>query len=165
VAVTDPTPVRIEVRADQARALLNVYAKRAGNSEVPNRQIAAQIQRHVLRQFDTGGRAYPVRGNPWPRTPTGDLAPRTWAHRQKIKKTGPPLSVTGWLKQSYLPFSSRTEAGIRSRVTAYATFHETGGKHLPQRSVLPTDEQALDYAVQIYNHFLSTGQASAGGAA
>lgn len=142
--------ISIQVNADGAAKSLTRLALSVNDRRVPNRQLAVQLQGHVFREFKTEGA---FNGGNW-----APLAEST--ARRKVTKAGqrrgfhPILMVTGHLRNSYLSFYDDTKAGVGSEVE-YAPYHEEGAPpHLPKRSVLPTEKEALDYAVRIYGLYV-----------
>ena len=138
---------RALVNATDALRALSRTATRIGNRELPNRQLAVQLQGHVFKEFDTSG---VFMGGAWP-----PLSPRRLAWKIKRNYSSRPLLMTGALRNSYLSFHDANQAGVRSRMS-YAEAHELGvpSRNLPQRSVLPSEQEALDYAVRIYSRYI-----------
>lgn len=138
--------IKITVNAGGAERSLSYLALQVADRAPVNRRLAVQLQGHVFREFKTEGA---FNGGEWP-----PLAEST--ARRKVTKAGdrrgfhPILMVTGHLRNSYLTFYDDSKAGVGSEVE-YAQYHEEGGRHLPKRSVLPTEKEALDYAMRIYD--------------
>lgn len=76
------------------------------------------------------------------------LSPNTILRRRKGKGAGTAriLQDTGKLKGSFAMKVGRDEVRVGSNVD-YAPFHEEGKGKIPQRKMLPSDERALELAV------------------
>lgn len=148
--MSESTPIRITVRYSEAKARLSLLARGVQNRQLVNRQIMQLFDRHVLRQFDTAGTAYPPRGDRW-----APLNAKYLEYKLKKRRSPQPLLWSGHLRATYARggFHTNDQVGIRSDAE-YAPYHETGNPRLPQRSVLPTDEQAIEYAVKVYDNYL-----------
>lgn len=133
--------IKITVNAGGADGALRRLVLRVADREPINRKLAVQLQGHVFREFQTAGA---FKGGTW--------APLSEARAKWKAKRGwsaQPLLMTGHLRDSYLSFYDDRRAGVGSEVE-YAPYHEEGGEHLPKRSVLPTEDEAREYAVAIY---------------
>ena len=97
-------------------------------AEVPSRasaDAASRIGELVQESFDSGTDPY---GKPWEALATSTLA---------RGRTPPPLTASHTMRDSVVvaPLSG---AGIAITIgTAYATFHNTGTKYMPQRQIIP----------------------------
>lgn len=144
---------------------------------VPNRAVGAQFYAFVIKNFETEGGE--TREGHWK-----DLAPSTILGRYRAsagkKRRGTAkaglrlgltgrdiiglsglqfriLQVTGHLRQSFAPFSDQDEAGVGARASFgvdYARVHEEGSDRVPQRKMLPDEEQALEIGVRVYGHYV-----------
>jgi phage gpG-like protein len=97
-------------------------------ADVPSRasaDAAGRIAELIEESFDSGTDPY---GRPW-----AALAASTRARG----RNPPPLTDTGSMRGS-VQVAALPSAGIAVTIgTAYATFHQTGTKHMPQRQILP----------------------------
>lgn len=94
----------------------------------PHKRIATVLDAWVLRNFKGEGRL--VGG--WEAFAAGGR----WVKGRGIDSSAKLLQDTGRLRASFIPFATRRDAGIGSRLD-YSKPHEKGLGHLPQRRMLP----------------------------
>ncbi len=71
----------------------------------------------------------------------------------KIDRSAKLLQDTGLLRISFLPFATMTNAGIGSDLP-YSKYHQDGGKHLPQRRMLPEKEEVMADLTEILDNWV-----------
>jgi phage gpG-like protein len=109
----------------------------------PNREIAIELYRWMLRNYDSGGSL--VGG--W--TP---LSPRTAAYKAKRGWSTVPLAPrTGRLRMGF-SYSSNNERAVAFNPVPYSAYHDKGApsRNLPRRQLLPNAENVEKYAARIY---------------
>ena len=136
--------IRIEVNVAGALERFGRLVSESKNRTVPNRQLATQLTGWTLRNFQQGGGLQTPNWLP--------LKPSTLKEKKRLGYSALPLIRTGHLRQSFRPFYDNDQAGTGSEVP-YSKYHETGTQHLPQRAMLPSQQVALGYAVQIYERW------------
>lgn len=136
--------IRVEVDAAGAIRRIQTLTGESRDRTVPNRQLATQLTGWTLRNFQQGGGL---------QTPSwAPLKASTAKQKARLGYSSTPLIRTGHLRQSFRPFYDNDQAGTGSEVP-YSQYHETGTERLPQRAMLPSQEVALGYAVQIYERW------------
>jgi phage gpG-like protein len=136
--------IRIEVDATGVLRRFEQLAAESRDRTVPNRQLATQLTGWTLRNFQQGGAL---------QTPVwAPLKASTAKQKARLGYSAMPLIRTGHLRQSFRPFYDNNQAGTGSEVP-YSKYHETGTSRLPQRAMLPSQQVALGYAVQIYERW------------
>jgi hypothetical protein len=138
----------LDVEAKELKKLeakLDNFLEKIRRPEQANREASIQLYQFVIKNIDTGGRL--VGG--W-----APLAPATIREKQRIGKEK-PLIRTGQLRNSFVPFSSVDNGGVKSDLD-YAADHEEGRpeRNLPQRKLLPTQTQASKIGVKVYRDFI-----------
>lgn len=109
---------------------------------VAYKRASVWLHRWVIKNFETEG------GN------VGNWAPFSPVTLDIIKRTDPGrmpaklLQKTSNLRQSFVPFSSKHNAGVGSDVT-YAKTHEEGIGRVPARRMLPRREEVIKPLRQI----------------
>lgn len=136
--------IRAEVNAAAALRRFGTLVTESRNRTQPNRQLATQLTGWTLRNFQQGGSL---------QTPAwAPLAASTAKQKARLGYSPMPLIRTGHLRQSFRPFYDNDQAGTGSEVP-YSQYHETGTERLPQRAMLPSQQVALGYAMQIYERW------------
>lgn len=143
--------ISIEVNATAAQRALAVLGAGLGQTSIANRQIGAQFFSWVQRNFEESGG---LRTTPW-----APLAPSTVRYKAAHGWSPKPLYRTGNLRNSFLPFSDETQAGIGAKASFdvdYAQVHQEGStsRHIPARPMLPPDDIALDIVSRVYDRFI-----------
>lgn len=127
--------------------------KRSENlKDIKKANLAAivAIDSWVQRNFKSEG-ALAGGGSPWK-----PLALSTLLNRRKEGKGAKILQDTGHLKGRWRHQASARHAVLQSGVE-YGTKHETGTDNIPQRKILPTQEQAKPILKKIYTLFIRKG--------
>lgn len=99
------------------------------DTSVPNKQISIMLDRWVQKNFQSEGKL--VDG---------------W---HPIEREGKILQDTGRLRLSFIPFSSRADAGIGSDLP-YSKHHEYG-EGVRERRMLPLLDDVKDDIIEKYN--------------
>jgi len=149
-----PTLKELKERLKKAREY-------GANTFLPHKKIAIFLDRWVQinfkkeggkvggwKEFALGGRKV-VSGKR--KTKTGKTI-----NTYKLDKSAKLLQDTGRLRNSFVPFADKRDAGIWSDLE-YAAMHHYGLKHVPERRLLPKKEEVLKDIRQIYEqHFSNT---------
>lgn len=102
--------------------------KKMGEMSAPHKKIAVILDAWVLRNFKSEGKS------------VGGWEPFAAGGRQLpgggFDTSAKLLQDTGRLRASFIPFSSKGNAGIGSRLD-YSETHEEGFGNIPQRRMLP----------------------------
>lgn len=114
---------------------LQKKGKSVGEMEIAHKKISIFLDTWVQRNFQSSG------------DKVGGWAPLK--HR-----VGKPLILTGRLRQSFSSFWSRLDAGIGSNIK-YAPFHNEGTARLPQRRILPQDDDVRQDVRRLYDVHIS----------
>ena len=111
-----------------------------------NRQASIAMYGWLIRNYDREGAA--IGG--W-----APLAPSTIAEKKKIGKEK-MLVRSGAMRQSFVPFYTRDNAGVGSELS-YAKAHEDGGpsRNLPARPMLPPQAVVLDIGLRVYGQYVA----------
>jgi phage gpG-like protein len=108
---------------------------------VPNRQVAAFLDRWVQKNFKSEGGS------------VGGWTPFKLGGRRikggGIDRAAKLLQNTGALRASFRSFWNSKDAGIGSEIF-YSQFHEEGTSVLPTRRMLPTRSDVIDDVVRIH---------------
>jgi len=174
--------------ASSAGKALNDLALGLSDRRVPNKQLSVQLEGFVLNNFDQEGA---LRGGWEPlkpstilarlrKSPAGkrakglagalakagrksaDIAATTGAGLVKI------LQDTGAMRQSFAAFSDNDVAGVGARSGAQhaelTAIHEYGdpSRNIPARPMLPTPDQALQMAYDVYEAYVEKARKDAG---
>lgn len=125
-------------RLDQFQAAMT-------DTSVANRQASIALYGWLIRNYDKEGAS--IGG--W-----APLSPRTIAEKKKIGKEK-MLVRTGALRQSFLPFYTKDNAGVGSELS-YSQRHEEGDpdKNLPARPMLPPRDVTLDIGIRVYGNYV-----------
>lgn len=126
------------------------------NDGVAMRQVAIFLDRWVQKNFQSSG------------SEVGGWSPYTYGGRLTTKRKGNAKSIegrkwingsakllmdTGALRLSFLPFIRQGSAGIGSDLP-YSEPHEHGSKNVPQRRILPRDDEVKADVVEILDNFI-----------
>lgn len=111
-----------------------------------NRQASIAMYGWLIRNYDREGAA--IGG--W-----APLHPRTIAEKKKLGKER-MLVRSGAMRQSFLPFHTKDNAGVGSELS-YAKAHEDGNpsKNLPARPILPPRDIVLDIGIRVYGQYVA----------
>lgn len=134
---TKPSFAQVRNRISRARS--NLQQTRTANA-----RIAVFLDRWVQQNFRTEG------GN------VGGWEP--FAYGGRVVSGGIDVSArllqdTGRLRSSFVPFQSRTNAGIGSDLP-YSEVHEEGLGNVPQRRMLPREREVRRDVREIYENFV-----------
>ena len=144
--------ISMGIRDDVSRRL-RALARQVGDTRVPNKALAVQMQSWALRNFDSSGGK--VGG--W-----APLAPSTLKEKARKGYSPKPLLRTGHLRTSLLAFFDDRRAGLGSELEI-AEYHEEGvpENNLPARRMLPEREEAYEMGIQVYGHHIARARARA----
>jgi phage gpG-like protein len=133
---------------------LNGFQAAMADATLPNRQASIAMYGWLIRNYDREGAA--IGG--W-----APLSPKTIAEKKKIGKEK-MLVRTGALRQSFLPFHSKENAGVGSDIV-YSERHEKGdpSSNLPARPMLPPREVVLDIGLKVYSLYVAREAKKANG--
>ncbi len=109
----------------------------------PHREASIALYGKVLRTFDKQNAEF----GGWK-----PLAPRTVIEKARIGKEV-PLVRSGHLRQGFVPFFSKDNAGVRNAVT-YAQAHQEGTGRIPARNMLLSREAVLNIGIKIYTRWV-----------
>lgn len=111
----------------------------------PNRQASIAMYGWLIRNYDREGAL--IGG--W-----APLAPRTVAEKKEIGKER-MLVRSGALRQSYVPFHTKENAGVGSELS-YSKPHQEGNpaRNLPARPMLPPRDVVLDIGIRVYGDYV-----------
>ena len=130
--------------------LLNKFKKRERkvfNMKTVNLKAIILIDRWVQQNFRAEGALHENnRFGPWK-----PLSPSTLSQRRKGSSA--ILQDTGRLKNSFDFKATNTFAKLGTRVN-YSVDHEFGKGRIPQRKILPTDEQGSKIIAPVYKRFV-----------
>lgn len=140
-------PVRASDKRAQAK--LRELRRKVKNPSQANRRVSVWLLRWVHKNFKTEGGEV-----------GGWLPFKLGGRRRKggaIDASAKLLQDTGRLRASFIPFYSRTNAGIGSSLP-YAEAHDQGlpGRGLPARRLLPRqdDNEVAKKVVEIYDFYI-----------
>lgn len=147
--MTSRVSVDVQPPMKEVRERLKRMRKDVGDMRTPYAQAATYLDRWVQKNFKTEG------GN------VGGWAPLKFGGRWSQRGGGrffdsaaKVLQDTGRLRQSFLPFVTRRDAGIGSDLP-YAKKHAEGkgeaGRKLPKRRMLPTQREVRKDIREILN--------------
>lgn len=111
---------------------------------VPNAQVAAYLDGWVQRNFRGQGNL--VDG--WTPFKRGGR----WVPGVGLDRSAKLLQDTGHLRQSFRSFYDRDTVGIGSDVP-YAKYHEEGTATIPQRRMLPRQDDVIGPVLGIYERY------------
>lgn len=125
-------------------------------TDVPFRQCAVFLDRWVQQNFKedggkVGGWEPLAAGGRW----VGRKGARWFDGSAKV------LRDTGRLKNSFLPYANKNNAGIRNDVP-YAAKHEFGQDGLPVRRMLPKKREIMPDIMDIFNRYVKKSMKVAG---
>jgi hypothetical protein len=103
----------------------------------------------VQENFQTQGGAHSDGSLAW-----RELADSTKAWKAKHKYSPLALIRTGALRQHWTFDYTRAFGVLKTVGTPYAQFHEEGAGKLPQRKMLPTEQQAYEIANETFRKFV-----------
>lgn len=108
--------------------------------DIANRQAAIQLYSFTIRNYEAQGGL--IGG--W-----APLKPATV--KAKLKKGYSPkiLLRTGTMRQNFAQFSTKDEAGVGNRIS-YSIYHQEGTSRMPQRRLLPNDEEMRKIGLAVY---------------
>lgn len=137
----------LDVDTSQLEAIQRLLRSLAGgiqNIERANRQLSVELYQFVIRNIDSGGRL------------VGGWAPITEATRREKRRIGKEKVMirSGTLRQSFTPFHNANGAGVTTDLE-YAKFQNDGTATIPARRLLPSPEQQLEIAKNVYGGFLN----------
>ena len=135
---TKPSFAEVKRRVTKARSNLS-------ETQQAHSRIAVFLDRWVQQNFRTEGRN--VGG--WDPFAAGGRRLRSG----DLDTSAKLLQDTGRLRASFVPFSSRRDAGIGSDLP-YSKPHEEGLGHLPMRRMLPKLEEVHEEVTEIYDNFV-----------
>lgn len=146
-------PGRNSIRA--TRRFLVKTRRRINNPSAANRKVSIRLLRWVNENFKTeGGKVGKWKPFRHGGRLTGNRLP---SGRFEVDRSAKLLQDTGALRASFIPFSSKTVAGIGSNVR-YSLTHELGlpHKNVPIRRMLPLpeDREVIDFITKIYDHHI-----------
>lgn len=106
---------------------------------IANKRASIVIYQWVLRNFQTEGEL----AGGWP-----PLAPATiaWKSEHGYARV---LQNTGALRASFLPYADDKIAAVGSALW-YSVVHQEGSARVPQRRILPNEEETGKIALEIY---------------
>jgi phage gpG-like protein len=112
-----------------------------------NAQAVVIVDRWIQKNFQQEGAL--AHGGGW-----APLAPGTIVARQK-RRAGRAriLQDTGGLKSRWKRFWDRRRAMVQSAYS-FARYHQDGGKHLPQRRIVPTNEQIWPELQKLFGRWM-----------
>jgi phage gpG-like protein len=119
--------IKFEPTVDELKKRQEGRKKKLESLDTVMAKVAVYLDQWVQRNFQSEG------GN------VGGWLPFAAGGRWKNGKFDPSaklLQDTGRLKHSFLPFSSKKNAGVMSDLD-YSIFHEEGTAYLPSRRMLP----------------------------
>lgn len=137
------TPVRGTTEAAQRR--IREVSRKIKDTSRANREVSIWLLKWVNDNFKTqGGKVSP---GGWEPLKTGGRYKKNsrgkqlgaGRRRQKYDPYAKVLQDTGRLRGSFHNFYTRTTAGVGSALF-YAPFHDLGTKYIPQRRILPSQE-------------------------
>lgn len=129
----------------QVAAAIAARAREMLDRTVPNAQVAAFLDGWVQRNFRGEGAL--IGG--WTPFRRGGR----WIPGVGLDTSAKLLQDTGWLRASFRAFYDSDIVGIGSDVE-YSKYHEDGTKTVPQRRMLPREEDVQGDVLQIYDrHF------------
>lgn len=151
--------ITAQIQSARTQGALNQLARQLADRQVVNHALSLKMFQMVQDNFESES----FDGDPWV-----DLAPSTrrWKEKRGYEMI---LQNTGALRQSFLPFSDNTLAGVGAQSMAsvvagdppkakrprdLAKIHEEG-IGVPQRRMLPSRARALEEAVSIYGYFVA----------
>lgn len=141
-----PRPVRFVPSLDLLKAKIRRRTREMQDLTIPNRQIAAYLDRWVQTNFRQEGR--PVGG--WTPFKRGGRVLRGG----RIDRSAKLLQHTGRLRASFERLVTKRRTGIYTDLY-YAEFHEFGTVHLPVRRMLPTEREVIRPVIRIYEAYLT----------
>jgi len=111
----------------------------------PNRQASIAMYGWLIRNYDREGAL--IGG--W-----APLHPKTVAEKKELGKER-MLVRSGALRQSYVPFYTKENAGVGSELI-YSKPHQEGNpaRNLPARPMLPSREVVLDIGIRVYGDYV-----------
>lgn len=125
--------------------------KKLDNRTLTNKKAVILLDRWIQKNFQSeGDLAYPGKG--WE-----PLDPKTIAARrkgEKIDREDKILQDTGQLRSRWKHTWTQRSAKIQSGVD-YGEYHEKG-KGVPERRVLPTEEQIMPELLKLFGKFVQT---------
>lgn len=143
---TKPSFQEVNRRLTRARSSLQ-------HTESAHSRIAVFLDRWVQQNFRSEGRS--VGG--WDPFAAGGRRLRSG----ELDTSAKLLQDTGRLRASFVPFSSKRNAGIGSDLP-YSKPHEEGLGNLPVRRMLPKIDEVRDDVEEIYDNFVRTSLRPAG---
>jgi len=138
---SNESPVKIVVKPTlkKLEKLQTKRAKKISNMETPFKKVAIFLDRWVQVNFKTeGGKV----GKWKPLALGGRFYGGGFDSNAKL------LQDTGRLRASFLPFASKNNAGIGSKLP-YSKKHEEGLDGLPQRRILPVKNEVIKDVTKI----------------
>jgi phage gpG-like protein len=132
----------VTLEVDNAAALRSLlrFERTVTDFRVANKKVAIDLYGWTLRNYQSGGGK--IGG--W-----APLAPATVKRKLKQGYTSQPLLRTGAMRQNFAQFSDETQAGVGNR-TSYSLPHEMGAPNLPQRRMMPQEDEMTAIAERVY---------------
>lgn len=149
--------ISLRLNMKTALSALDHFFSDAYDTVRANRQVSVYLYGWVIRNFNSGGRLQTPVWKP--------LAESTRQQKARQGYSLQPLLRTGHLRQSFAPFADAQVAGVGARASFgvdYAQVHQEGGGRVPQRDMLPPRDDALRYAVKVYQLQIETARRGAG---
>ena len=141
-----------EIARKKLSAMAGVMAP--DRRELNNRKVGIQLHSDVMRTFQADGATF---GRvKWEPLKAGGRYPASTVRPRKFTTIYQLLRDTGALRQSYIPLSDETLAGVGAASLKehadLAVVHQFGNlaKNLPARPMLPTEERAMSVMTQVY---------------
>jgi len=142
--------IRVEVRDAQLQRRLTDLARYIADRNTPNKKASIDLYGFVARNFQQEGAL------------VGGWAPLAPSTVEDKAKHGYSLILqnTGQLRQSFVPFSDKEQAGVGAqrlsglsdgRPADLAAIHQEGAGRIPARPMLPSREQALEIGIRVYD--------------
>lgn len=128
-----------------AEAKFKRVAGSVANRQPANRRASVALYGWIIRDYDQEGGL--IGG--W-----APLAPSTVKRKAAAGKER-MLVWSGRLRNSFRSFYDNDVAGAGSDVT-YSEFHEEGTSRIPQRSMLPPRDVALDIGIEVYDQYIAS---------
>jgi len=138
------------------RARFTAAMRKVKNTVIPFKKISIFLDSWVQRNFKTQGGK--VGG--WKKLKAGGRYVSKGKTRH-FDKSAMILNDFGRLKSSFLPFSSKGNAGIGSDLP-YSKQHNEGKDNVPKRRILPVDKEVLGKATKIINVHIKDSMESSG---
>ncbi len=127
---------------------MKARAGRLRKRSVINKRALVLVDRWIQKNFQSQGGT--VGG--WQK-----LEASTIAHRRKKGRGAKILQDVGWLKNNWKHFANDRMAVIEAGVP-YGIFHDSDKprRKLPQRKILPRDENVQPVLTKLYKHWVRT---------